>query len=76
MYSREDRPPRGTPNAGHIIIPYVQGQEGSIKNMCAKYGIQTHFKGKRTLRQVFVKPKDRDPKKEDWDHILLLVCSP
>ena len=29
-----------------MVIPYVQGLGESIKNMCAKYGIQTHFKGK------------------------------
>ena len=54
--------PRGRPNIGHIVIPYVQGLGKSIKNVCAKYGIQTHFKGNKTLRQVLVKPKDQDPK--------------
>ena len=32
--------------------------------MCARYGIQTHFKGNRTLRQVVVKPKGQDPKEK------------
>ena len=32
--------------------------------MCAKYGIQTHFKGTKTLRQVLVKPKDQEPKEK------------
>ena len=29
--------------------------------ICSKYGIQTHFKGNRTLKQLLVKPKDQDP---------------
>ena len=36
----------------------------SIKNVSAKYGIETHFKGNKTLRQVLVKPKDQDPKEK------------
>ena len=55
-------PPRGRPNIGHIVIPYIQGLGECIKNVCTKYGIQTHFKGNNTLRQVLVKPKDQDPK--------------
>ena len=49
---------------GHIVIPYVQGLGESIKHTCSKYGIQTHFKGNRTLKEILVKPKDKDPKKK------------
>ena len=31
---------------------------------CSKYGIQTHFKGKRALKQILVKLKDKDPKEK------------
>ena len=63
--SSEDRPlPRGRPKVGHIVIPYIQGLGESIKNMCTKYGIQTCFKGNKTLRHVLVKPKDQDPKEK------------
>ena len=55
--SKEDSP-SGRPYIGHIVIPYIQGLGKSIKNVCAKNGIQTHFKGNKTLRQVLVKPKD------------------
>ena len=48
-------------NKGHIIIPYTQGLGESIKKICRKYGIQTHFKGNRTIMNILVKPKDRDP---------------
>ena len=70
----EDRPPRGRPNIGHIVIPYVQGLGKSTKNMCAKYGIQTHFKGNKTLRQVLVKPKDQDPKEKKSGVIYSYQC--
>ena len=42
---------RGRPSMGHIVIPYVQGLEESIKCTCTKYGIQTYFRGNRTLKQ-------------------------
>ena len=48
-------------NKGHIVIPYTQGLGESIKKMCKKYGIQTHFKGNRTIKNILVKPKDTDP---------------
>ena len=31
-------------NKGHIVIPYTQGHCESIKKICDRYGIQTHFK--------------------------------
>ena len=72
--SSEDRPPRGRPNIGPIVFPYVQGLGESIKNVCARYGIQTHFKGNRTLRQVLVKPKDQDPKEKKNGVIYCYQC--
>ena len=55
----------GTPtrkhNKGHIVIPYTQGLGESIKKTCSKYGIKTHSKGNRTIKQIFDKPKDKDP---------------
>ena len=44
--------------------PIHSGHGESIKNVCAKYGIQTHFKGNKTLRQVLVKPMDQNPKEK------------
>ena len=41
--------PRGKPSMGHMVNPYVQGLGESIKCTCRKYGIQTYFKGNRTL---------------------------
>ena len=46
---------------GHIVIPYTQGLCESIKRICGRYGIQTHFKGDNTIRNLLVSPRDKDP---------------
>ena len=46
---------------GHIVIPYTQGLCESIKKICGRYGIQTHFKGSSTIKNCLVSPKDKDP---------------
>ena len=48
-------------NKGHIVIPYTQGLCESIKKICGRDGIQTHFKGGRTIKSLLVSPKDKDP---------------
>ena len=48
-------------NKGHIVIPYTHGLCESIKRICGRYGIQTHFKGGRTIKNLLVSPKDKDP---------------
>ena len=48
-------------NKGHIVIPYTQGLCESINKICGGYGIQTHFKGGRTIKNLLVSPKDKDP---------------
>ena len=47
-------------NKGHIVLPYTQGLCESIKKICGRYGIQTHFKGGRTIINLLVSPKDKD----------------
>ena len=47
---------------GQTVIPYTKGTAESIKQICSKYGIQVHFKGNTTIKQVLMKPKDWDPK--------------
>ena len=44
----------------HIVIPYTQGLCESIKKICSRYGIQTHFKGNGTIKNLLVSPKDKD----------------
>ena len=45
---------------GHIVIPYTQGLRKSITINCNKHGIQTHFKGNRTIKEMLVKSKDKE----------------
>ena len=45
----------------HIVIPYTQGLCESIKRICGRYSIQTHFKGGKTIKNLLVSPKDKDP---------------
>ena len=46
---------------GHIGIPYTQGLWESIKRIGGRYGIQTHFKGSSSIKNLLVSPKDNDP---------------
>ena len=51
-----------SPNTGKIVVPYLQGLGENLKKMCSRYGVQTHFKGSTTIKQILVRPKDKDPK--------------
>ena len=55
-------------------MPYTQGVGESIKKICDKYGIQAHFKGNRTLKQLLVKPKDQDPMDKKSGYIYMYQC--
>ena len=46
---------------GHIVIPYTQDLCESTKKIFGRYGIQTHFKGTSTIKNLLVSPKDKDP---------------
>ena len=46
---------------GPIVILDTQGLCESIKKICGRYGIQTHFKGGSTIKNPLVSPKDKDP---------------
>ena len=59
---------------GHIVIPYTQGLCESIKTICARYGIQTHFKGSSTIKNLLVSPKDKDPMVNQSDAIYWYQC--
>ena len=45
---------------GDIVIPYTQGLCESIKQICGRYGIHTHFKGGSIIKNLLVSPKDKD----------------
>ena len=59
---------------GHITIPYTQGLHESIKKICGRYGIQTHFKGSNTISNILVSPKDGDPIVSKSGAIFWLQC--
>ena len=46
---------------GHIVIPYTRGLCESIRKICGRYGIQTHFKGGSIIKNLLVSSKDKDP---------------
>ena len=46
---------------GHIVIPYIQDLCKSIKKICERYGIQTHFKTSSTIKILLFSPKDNVP---------------
>ena len=45
---------------GHMVIPYTQDLCKSIKKICGRYGIQTHFNGNSTIKNLLVYPKEKD----------------
>ena len=44
----------------YIVVPYVKGMNESYKNICRKHGIERHFKGGSTIKDLLVHPKDKD----------------
>ena len=54
--------PANKATLGQVVIPYTKGIVEGIKHICGKYGIQAHFNGNTTIKQVRMKPKDQDPK--------------
>ena len=46
---------------GHIVISYTQGLCESIKKICRRYAIQTHFKEGNTIKNLLVSPKEKRP---------------
>ena len=42
------------------MVPYSQGIGESVKNICKKHGVDVHFKGGQTLKNILVSPKDKD----------------
>ena len=68
----------GVQSKGHIVIPYTQGLCESIKKICGRYGIQTHFKGGRTIKNLLAGlPQGQRPNGQPkWCHLLVPVWGP
>ena len=43
-----------------MAIPYIKGLGEKFKRACNKQGIQVHFKGTNTVKQLLMAPKDKD----------------
>ena len=67
-------PNKDKESKSHIFILYTQGLGESIKKTCSKYGIQTHFKGNKTIKQILVKSKDKDPMDKKSEAICCYQC--
>ena len=73
--SSEDRPPQRKTQCRTHSYPIHSGPGGEHQEcVCVKHGIQTHFKGSKTLRKVLVKPKDKDPKEKKSGVIYSYQC--
>ena len=44
----------------HIVVPYTEGIGESLKKICKKHGVDMHFKGGQTVKNILVSPKDKD----------------
>ena len=44
----------------YMVVPYYYGLSKSIKRSCKKYGVQVHFKGGLTIRNLLMAPTDKD----------------
>ena len=59
-----------------IVIPYIKGLGEKFKKTCNKQGIQVHFKGTNTVKQLLMAPKDKDPKLAKSGIIYRYRCPP
>ena len=57
---RKQTPTTKHPVKCHIVIPYTKEIGESLKNICKKHGVDVHFKGGQTLKNILVSPKDKD----------------
>ena len=46
-------------NKSYMMVPYVKGMGESCKDICRKHGIEMHFKGGSTIKDLLVNPMDR-----------------
>ena len=57
---KKQTPKTKYPAKCHIVVPYSQGIGESAKNSCKKHGVDVHFEGGQTLKNILVSPKDKD----------------
>ena len=57
-----------------IVVPYIHGLDEKLKRTCNKQGIQVHFKGTNTIKQLLMAPKDKDDKLQKSGVIYQYKC--
>ena len=67
---------REVKSKGHIVIPYIQGLCESIKMICGRYGIQTHFKVGAPSRTSWSPERQSPHGLPKWCHILVSMWGP
>ena len=45
----------------YMVVPYYQGLSENLKRTCNKYGVQVHFRGGVTIKNILMAPKEQDP---------------
>ena len=58
-----------------MVVPYQQGLSERFKNTCQKYGVQVHFKGGQTIKDLLMTPRDKDPITNKSGVIYRFKCS-
>ena len=57
---KKQTPKTKYPAKCHIVVPYSQGIGESVKSICKKHGVDVHFKGGQTLKNILVSPTGKD----------------
>ena len=75
-YDTADTKPTSTEakTKGHIVRPYTQDPCRSIKKTCSEYGIQTHFRGNRTIKDILVTSMNKNPMENKSAAIYWFQC--
>ena len=58
----------------YIVVPYMQELGEKFKRTCNKNGIQVHFKGSNTIKDLHMAPKDKDSKLQKSGAIYQYKC--
>ena len=53
----------------------MQGLCESVKTIFSRYCVQTYFKGNRTLTNILITPKDKDPVQQECGIIYQYECN-
>ena len=58
----------------YMVVPCIQGLGEKFKKTCNKKGIQVHFKGSNTIKDLLMAPKDKDTKLQKCGVIYQYKC--